>query len=96
MWLVRRRPVILRFIFAAALFSEPALINPATQAIAVMLFLYTFVANFRFNASWISAAEVDGATPALASAASAMIYGVGFIGAPDAAPMFGPGEGGSG
>ena len=91
-WLGLRKPIILPFIFATALFAALALISPAPQAIAVMLFLYTFVTNFRSTAAWTIATEVDGVTPALASGASAMIYGVGFIGTLAVAPMFGLGE----
>lgn len=88
----RRRITIIPFIFATAVFGALSFVCRAPWLIALMLFLYTFVTNFRSTASWTIATEVDGVTPALASGASAMIYGVGFIGTLAAAPMFSAGE----
>lgn len=88
----RRRITIIPFIFMTAAFGCLALLMKIHALIALMLFLYTFVTNFRSTASWTIATEVDGVTPALASSASAMIYGVGFIGTLAVAPMYSVGE----
>ena len=84
----RRKLIIVPFIFATALFGLLSLCVRIYHNIAIMLFLYTFFSNFRSTASWTIATELDGVTPALASSASAMIYGVGFIGTLIVAPMF--------
>ena len=89
----RRKPAIVPFIFATALFGFLGLISPAHGAIVTMLILYSLSTNFRSTASWTIATELEGVTPALASAASAMIYGVGFIGTLAVPALFSLGAG---
>ncbi len=75
----RRKPIILPFMTATACFAALALVSTGHWWIALFLFLYVFSTIFRSTASWTIATELRDVTPALASAVSAMIYGVGNI-----------------
>ena len=75
----RRKPIILPFMLTAGLFAALMLLSKGHWLISLFLFLYIFSTNFRSTASWTVATELRDVTPALASAVSAMIYGVGNI-----------------
>jgi len=76
----RRKIIILPFLTGSALFIALALLFEAPWLIALFFFLYSFCTNFRSAASQTISTELENITPALASSASAMSYGVGFIG----------------
>ena len=75
----RRKPIILPFLGATGLFAALMLLSRGHWMISLFLFLFIFSTNFRSTASWTVATELPGVTPPLASAVSAMIYGVGNI-----------------
>lgn len=91
-YLGKRKITIVPFIFATTAFAALALLGVNTTVIAIALVMYSLCTNFRSTASWTIATELKGATPVLASSASAMIYGVGFIGTLIVAPLYALGE----
>ncbi len=83
----RRKIVILPFLAATAVSIAMSLLWTGRWPIAIFLFLYAFTNNFRTPASQTITTELPGATPTFASSASAMTYGVGFMGTFFASPL---------
>lgn len=76
----KRKVVILPFLAASTVSIAMAFFSKGTWTIAFFLLLYAFTNNFRTPASQTITTELRGATPTFASSASAMTYGVGFMG----------------
>lgn len=83
----RRKVVILPFLAATTVCIAASLLWTGRWPIAIFLFLYAFTNNFRTPASQTITTELPGATPTFASSASAMTYGVGFMGTFFASPL---------
>lgn len=83
----RRKAVILPFLAASTACVAAAILCAGHWTIALFLFLYAFANNFRTPASQVITTELRGATPTFVSSASALTYGVGFMGTFIASPL---------
>lgn len=83
----RRKIVILPCLLLATICLAVSLLCPEAALISCFFFAYTLITNFRLPASQTIATELPGSTPAMASAAAAMSYGLGFVGTFACAPL---------
>jgi predicted MFS family arabinose efflux permease len=83
----KRKIVILPFLAVSTACIFVAILLKEYWSIALFLFLYAFTNNFRTPASQTITTELKGATPTFVSSASAMAYGVGFMGTFVASPL---------
>lgn len=86
-WLGRRKLIVLPCVAACALCLTGALSFTAMPMIIGAYMLFTAAGSFRIPANGTIATELKNGSPALASSASAMSYGLGYMGSFLASPL---------